>query len=43
MFVLVPASPKAQLDPAAAHLVDLSDGDGQGANVTERDWGDQGA
>jgi len=43
MFVLVPASPEAQLDPASAHLVDLSDGDSQGADVTERDWGDQSA
>ena len=43
MFVLVPASPEAQVDPASAHMVDLSDGDGQGADVTERDGGDQGA
>tara|TARA_Y100001947_G_C10198107_1_gene243781 strand:- start:349 stop:594 length:246 start_codon:yes stop_codon:yes gene_type:complete len=43
MFVLVPARPETQVNPASAHLVDLSDSDGQRANMTERDWGNQGA
>ena len=38
---LVPAGADAELDPTAAHLVDLGDADGQQPGAAERDRGDE--